>query len=121
MSLFQGKLILRKHIWDKTSVLNTEVSLFQGCPLRGVPLHVVALLDILQATLNSLTWAVNKFSLLLMRVRVCTIIDLWCRQNTSVFLKFRLSPVVLKFYLVDDHSCGSQQCAGVADITFGSD
>ena len=32
---FRGKFILRKHIWNTASVLNTEVSLFQGCPYEG--------------------------------------------------------------------------------------
>ena len=36
---FRGEFLLRKHTWDKAKRLNTEVSLFQGCPLRGVPLY----------------------------------------------------------------------------------
>ena len=31
---------LRKRIWDIKSVLNTEVSLFQGCPFRVVPPYI---------------------------------------------------------------------------------
>ena len=31
----RGKFLFRKHIWDIASVFNTEVSIFQGCPLRG--------------------------------------------------------------------------------------
>ena len=37
---FRGKFLLRKHIGDIESVHNTEVSLFLGCPLRGVPLYI---------------------------------------------------------------------------------
>ena len=33
---FRGKFASRKHIWDTAE---TEVSLFQGRPLRGVPLY----------------------------------------------------------------------------------
>ena len=37
---FCGKFVLRKQIWDiAQSVLNTEVSIFQGRPLRGIPLY----------------------------------------------------------------------------------
>ena len=39
---FRGKFILTKHI--EQSVLNTEVSVCQGCPLRGVPLYTYSVL-----------------------------------------------------------------------------
>ena len=38
---FGGKFPLRMHIWDMAKCPEyTEVSLFQGCPLRGVPLYL---------------------------------------------------------------------------------
>ena len=37
---FMGKFLLRKYIWDIAQC--PEVSLFQGCPLRGVPFYVTA-------------------------------------------------------------------------------
>ena len=36
---FRGKFILKKTFWTWQSVLNTEVSLFQGCLLSGIPLY----------------------------------------------------------------------------------
>ena len=32
---FRGKFRLTEHIWDIASVLNADMSLFQGCPFRG--------------------------------------------------------------------------------------
>ena len=35
--LYRAVSSFQRHIWDIAKCLNTEVSLFQGMPLRGVP------------------------------------------------------------------------------------
>ena len=39
--LFQGGIMNLYQVGTRSSVLINQVSLFQGCPLRGVPLYVV--------------------------------------------------------------------------------